>query len=169
MLSAGQKPNFLQILDLTPPPGFEVWEPDSAGIPRRWAKPWKKLTPTSTTEPATLSVTDREPIVKIAATAASPIDCAAGEDDQDYGGATFLGYKWSTSADQLSTNKSAKLNLYPARQGIKPAWGMIYEASKLLCLHRLKPLKHCQDLSYAHVLYGPVHFTPWNAATLKFM
>ena len=68
-LSKGQEPNFLQILDHPPSPGFEVWEPDSAGVPRRWGKPWKKKIPTSTTEHATLLVTkmNSEQILKLPA------------------------------------------------------------------------------------------------------
>ena len=138
MLSEGQAPTFLHILALPPPPGFEVLEPDNAGLPRRWGK----QTPTSTSQPASLSTTEREPILKMAATAASPVDCVAGDGNTegDTEGATLLAYRWNLKSNTLSTNKSSKLNLYPPSCGIKPAWVMIQEAKDLLRLHQLKLL-----------------------------
>ena len=46
---------------------------------------------------------------------------------------------------------------------------MISEATDLLRLHKLKPLKHRQALAAAHALYDPVQSAPFLAAQMKLM
>ena len=110
MLSKWEVPCFLRFPEMQQSSGFEVSEPEGGGAPRRWYKPWRKLTRTSPTENYTGPTTkaDPEPILKLAATAASPTDGAASADDPFYRGATLFGYRLNTEINSLSTNKSAK-------------------------------------------------------------
>ena len=61
------------------------------------------------------------------------------------------------------------MNLHPARRGVRPESCNIHEASDLLGLRQIKPLKHRQALRAAHSLYDPVQAVPFLAAQLKFM
>ena len=88
-----------------------------------------------------IAETDTEPILKMAFSAAHPADCAPNI-SPGTGAATLRGKIWDLKNYSVSTNNNTKLNLYSARRGIQSAWGMISEASDLLRLHRLKPLKH---------------------------
>ena len=154
VLLAGDEPEFEILSLLPPPPQFQVWEPDSAGRPRRWNKPWRRNQPevdkqTTFTQP---SLPDQEPILRMASTAEHPTESTT----QSVQGATLLGYYWNLQTDCLSTNKNTKLNLYPARRGIRPSWGQISEAEDLLRLHKVKPLTHRQALECARALFDPV-------------
>ena len=167
VLLAGDEPEFEILSLLPPPPQFHVWEPDSAGRPRRWNKPWRRNQPevdkqTTFTQP---SLPDQEPILRMASTAEHPTESTT----QSVQGATLLGYYWNLQTDCLSTNKNTKLNLYPARRGIRPSWGQISEAEDLLRLHKKKPLTQPQALAAAHTLFDPVQSAPFLAAALKYM
>ena len=69
----------------------------------------------------------------------------------------------------LDNQKNAKINLYPARRGLRPYWGEMSEAEQLLPLHRKKPLTQRQALAMAHTLFDPIQSAPFLAANLKFM
>ena len=84
-------------------------------------------------------------------------------------GATLLGYFWDLENDALTTNKNRKINLYPARRGLRPYWGKISEAEDLLPLHNKKPLTQRQALAMAHTLFDPIQSAPFLSAALKFM
>ena len=43
VLLEGKEPEFGLLLRLPPPPMFQVWDPDPAGRPRRWNKPWQLI------------------------------------------------------------------------------------------------------------------------------
>ena len=82
---------------------------------------------------------------------------------------TLLGYFWNLREDWVSTNKSSKINLYPARRGIRSGWGNIFEAEDLFRLQKLKPLTNLHALACAQLLYDPIGSTPLLAAALKYM
>ena len=165
VLLAGGEPEFDLLLRLPPPPQFQVWEPNKAGLPRRWNKPWIQpgaAQPLIFTQP---SEPDDEPILKMASTAEHPAESSA----QNVQGATLLGYFWNLEKDTLSTNKNRKINMYPARRGFRPSWGEIMEAEDLLRLHKMKPLTHRQALACAHTLFDPIQAAPFLTSALKFM
>ena len=84
-------------------------------------------------------------------------------------GATLLGYGWNLQNDSLSTGKNMKINLYPARRGLRPAWADMWEAEDLMALHHKKPLTHRQALAMAHLHFDPLAGQPFLSAVLKFM
>ena len=49
-----------------------------------------------------------------------------------------------------------KINLYPARRGLRPAWADMWEAEDLMALHHKKPLTHRQALAMAHLHFDPL-------------
>ena len=63
-------------------------------------------------------------------------------------GATLLGYFWDLENDALTMNKNSKINLYPARRGLRPSWGEISEAEDLLPLHRKKTIHTATAIEY---------------------
>lgn len=62
-----------------------------------------------------------------------------------------------------------KINLYPARRGLRPAWADMWEAEDLMALHHKKPLTHRQALAMAHLHFDPLAGQPFLSAVLKFM
>ena len=84
-------------------------------------------------------------------------------------GATLPGYGWNLQNDFLSTGKNMKINFYPARRGLRPAWADMSEAEDLLALHRKKPLTHRQALAMAHLHFDPLAGQSFLSAVLKFM
>ena len=172
VLSEGREPNFQMLLTLPPPKDYQP-EPTRAGIPRRWGNPWvkkKNHEGATKTEQETLGEEENteEPILRMAPSAENPIECVPqvtpGPDKT-----SLLGYFWNTHQDVLSTNKKEVLNLHSARRGVRPESCNIHEASDLLRLHQIKPLKHRQALSAAHSLYDPVQAARFLSAQLKFM
>jgi len=84
-------------------------------------------------------------------------------------GATLLGYRWNLSSDCLTTGKNVKINLLPARRGIRPAWADLEDAEGLLHLHRKRPLTQRQALAMAHHHFDPLQSQPFLSKVLKFM
>ena len=84
-------------------------------------------------------------------------------------GATLLGYFWNLKHDSLSTGKNLKINLLPARRGIRLAYADMEEAEDLLPLHHKKPLTQRQALAMAHLHFDPIQSQPFLSAVLKFM
>ena len=152
------------LLNLPPLEGYEL-EPTRAGIPRRWGNPWKKINREGALKE---EENTEEPIWRMDSCAENPIECVP-QVTQGPGETSLLGYFWNTHQYVLSANKKEVLNLHPARRGVKPEACNNLEASDLLRLHQIKPLKHRQALSAAHSLYDPVQAAPFLAAQLKFM
>ena len=90
VLLAGGKPTFSLLSLLPPPVNFEVWEPDTAGLPRRWNRPWRAVNPE--TGPQTTfsphNLTDLGPILRVAASAEYP-----SQEESLNAHSTLLGYK----------------------------------------------------------------------------
>ena len=84
-------------------------------------------------------------------------------------GATLLGYFWDLERNSLSTGKNRKINLYPARLGLRPSWDEMAEAEDLLPLHYKKPLTQLQALAMAHLYFDPIQSAPFLSSVLKFM
>ena len=182
VLQAGDKPTFPLLIQMTPPQNFQTWEPDKNGQPRRWYKPWIQSTTPSHKDPSNVGLLDDkdgganqgptwsnhqedEPILRMAASAEHPADTSK----LTCQGATLLGYYWDLENDALTTNKNSKINLYPARRGLRPSWGEISEAEDLLPLHRKKPFTQRQALAMAHNLFDPIQSAPFLSASLKFI
>ena len=136
-------------------------------MPRRRGNPWKKRNRKGALKEEEKT---EETILRMAPCAKNLIECVPqvtpGNKKQE---TSLLGYYWNTHQDVLSTNKKEVLNLHPARRGVKPQAFDIHEASDLLRLHQIKPLKHRQALSAAHSLYDPVQAASFLATQLKFM
>ena len=116
VLLAEGEPQFASLSSLPPPPHFQVWEPDRDSFPRRWHKPWVQ-SPDQPSTPPQVNDQDDEPILKMASSAEHPTDTSK----QTCLGATLLGYFWNLDKDTLSTNKNRKINLNPARRGLRPS------------------------------------------------
>ena len=139
-LQAGGEPTFPLLTQMKIPQNFQIWEPDNKGQPRRWYKPWIQSTPPAREDPSSVGEKDEkdekdEPILRMAASAEHP----AENSKLTCQGATLLGYFWDLENYALTKNKNSKINLYPARRGLRPSWGEISEAEDLLTLHRKKP------------------------------
>ena len=158
------------LTQMKPPQNFKIWEPDNKGQPRRWYKPWIQSTTPAREDPSSVGEKDEkdekdEPILRMAASAEHP----AENSKLTCQGATLLGYFWDLENYALTKNKNSKINLYPARRGLRPSWGEISEAEDLLPLHRKKPFTQRQALAIAHNLYDPISSAPYLSASLKFM
>ena len=65
--------------------------------------------------------------------------------------------------------KNRKINLYPARRGLRPVWADMAEAEDLLSLHHKKTFTQRQALAMAHLHFDPIQSQPFLSAVLKFM
>ena len=63
--------------------------------------------------------------------------------------------------------KNRKINLYPARRGLRPSWGEMEEAEDWL--HYTKHLTQRQALAMAHFHFDPLMSAPQVHTLLKFM
>ena len=173
-LEGNVEPKFQMLLALPPPPDYKVWEPTTAGVPSWWGKPWvkkmKQKRGETKTKPEPVEEGEKveEPILQMAITLQNPAEQSPNV-SPGLGEASLLGYFRNLQQDVLSTNKKEKLNLHPASRGVRPEACNIHEASNLLCIHCLKPLKHRQALSAAHSLYDTVQTAPFLSAQLKFI
>ena len=152
MLLRGEEPKFGFLLLLPPPPLFQVWDPDPAGRPRRWNKPWQ-LIQSHTGKDSQSGFPGEDPILRMTSSAEHPTDSTTQVFKNNQ--STLLGYFWNLQEDSVSTNKNSVINLMPARRGIRPSSEDISGAEDLLRLHRLKPLTHRHALSCAHLLFEP--------------
>ena len=130
VLLEGGTPKFHLLAKLPPPPHFQVWEPNEHGLPRRWHRPWTRTGTTGTPPAPPVHQQEEEPILRMAGSAEHPTDPSK----LTCQGATLLGYFWNLEKDFLSTGKNRKINLYPARRGLRPAWADMAEAEDLLPL-----------------------------------
>ena len=129
----GGTPKFHLLAKLPPPTHLEVWEPYCGWRPRRWYRPWtRKGNPGGPPAPP-LHQQEEEPILKMADHPTDPAKLTCEE-------ATLLGYKWNLEHDSLTTGKNFKINLLPARRGIRPASLDMEKAEELLPLHHKRPL-----------------------------
>ena len=165
VLLEGGTPEFHLLARLPPPPHLQVWEPDEHGLPRRWHRPWTRTGTTGAPPAPPVHLQEVEPILRIAASKEHPsypskLTCQ---------GSTLLGCFWNLENDSLSTGKNRKINLYPARRGLRPALADMAEAEDLLPLHHKKPLTQRQALAMAHLHFDPIQSQPFLSTVLKFM
>ena len=161
-LLKGETPEFTLLVKLTPPAHMEVWEPDYRGRPRRWYRPWTTKGNQEGPPAPPLHLQEEEPILKMADHPSDPAKLTCE-------GATLLGYRWNLENDCLSSGKNLKINLLPARRGIRPAWADLEDAEGLLHLHHKRPLTQRQALAMAHHHFDPLQSQPFLSMVLKFM
>ncbi|MCP4482174.1 MAG: hypothetical protein GY817_05220, partial [bacterium] len=154
MLAKEQTPTKETLLTIPPPVGFV------ACTDAKWYRPWRAVA--SDEAPHSSSSL---PILQLAG---SPPAKAGGGEEGDTDSTTLLGYRWNTTRDFISTDKSPSLNLHPPRRGRRPPWARITEAHDLLRIHGIKKLKHKHALSCAHACFDPLHSVPWVIAMAKY-
>ena len=171
---------------MPPPPLFQVWDPDPAGRPRRWNKPWQLIHShtgkdnagkdnagkdnTGKDNPGKDSQAgfpDKDPNLRMASSAEHPTVSKTQVSKENQ--STLLGYFWNFKEDTVSTNKNLVINLMPARRGVRLSWRDIAEAEDLLRLYKERLLTHRHALACAHLLYDPVGTPPFLTAALKYM
>ena len=113
VLLAGGEPELHLLVQLPPPPQFQVWEPDKNGLPRRWHKPWAKTGPDKTSTSPQVNHQEDEPILRMAASADHPLDGSK----QTCQGATLLGYFWNLESDSLVHRQEQEDQLVPGETG----------------------------------------------------
>ena len=89
-------------------------DPDPAGRPRGWSKPWKKIK-SHTGKESQVSFPDKDPILRIASSAEHPTKSTTQLSKMDH--SILLGYFWNLKEDSVSTNTNLVINLMPASKG----------------------------------------------------
>ena len=103
VLLEGKEPTFALLSLLSPPPMFEVWDPDTAGRPRRWNKPWRR-TPLhpgadNSGQGGEASPPPEDPILRMSATTEHPtVSKPQGSKENQ---STLLGYMWNLKEDTV--------------------------------------------------------------------
>ena len=92
VLLQGKEPEFGLLLLMPPPSLFQVWDPDPAGRPRRWNKPWQ-LIQSHTGKDSQSGFPDEDPILRMASSTEHPTESTTqvSKDNQS----TLLGYFWN--------------------------------------------------------------------------